>query len=300
VSTAEIDVPGDWADEIDIPGEWAEAVRRILDGPARRVAVLGPADAGKSAFCAALLRGAEAAGRPVALLDADLGQKIAGPPACVTLRPPGPGGAARGAGAELAFVGALDPLRGRARLVAGVARLAGRARPQDLVVANTGGLLAGAGRRLKAAKLAAMGADLLVAVGADPALDAVLADHAAVPALRLAPSPRARRKTAAERRAVRREAFRRHFAGAGVWTAGAGELWVEDAAGAGRSAPPPERLLLGLADASGRDLALGILAGADAAGAVAVLAPVGRAAVAGLRLGLVRLDAAFDTLRPGP
>jgi polynucleotide 5'-hydroxyl-kinase GRC3/NOL9 len=281
VSTAAIDVPGDWADEIDIPGGWAEAVRRILDGPARRVAVLGPADAGKSAFCAALLGGAEAAGRPAALLDADLGQKIAGPPACVALRPPGPGGAARGAGAELAFVGALDPLRGRARLVAGVARLAG------------------AGRRLKAAKLAAMASDLLVAVGADPALDAVLADHAAVPALRLVPSPRARRKTRAERRAARREAFRRHFAGAGVWTAGAGELWVEDPAGAGRSAPP-ERLLLGLTGASGRDLALGILAGADAAGAVAVVAPVGRAAVAGLRLGLVRLDAAFDTLRPGP
>ena len=53
-------------------------------------------------------------------------------------------------------------------------------------------------------------------------------------------------------------------------------------------------------DASGRDLALGILAGADAAGVVTVLAPVGRATVAGLRLGLVRLDAAFDTLRPGP
>jgi polynucleotide 5'-hydroxyl-kinase GRC3/NOL9 len=91
----------------DVPADWAAAVRRILDGDIRRVLVLGAKDAGKSSFCRVLLRQAARAGRPAELLDADPGQKLVGPPACVTLaRGPSPMPAA------LAFVGTLDPLRG--------------------------------------------------------------------------------------------------------------------------------------------------------------------------------------------
>jgi polynucleotide 5'-hydroxyl-kinase GRC3/NOL9 len=91
----------------DVPLDWAAAVRRVLDGNIRGVLVLGGVDADKSSFCRLLRRNAAEAGRAVELLDADLGQKLAGPPGCVTLVH-----RLATAPAALAFVGALDPLRG--------------------------------------------------------------------------------------------------------------------------------------------------------------------------------------------
>jgi polynucleotide 5'-hydroxyl-kinase GRC3/NOL9 len=65
----------------DVPPDWAAAMERIAAGDVRRVLVLGPGDAGKSTFCRVLLRHAVRNGRGVALLDADPGQKLVGPPA---------------------------------------------------------------------------------------------------------------------------------------------------------------------------------------------------------------------------
>ena len=273
-----------------MPRDWAEAIRRILEGPARRVAVLGPRDVGKSTFCGRVLH---AAGRRAALLDTDPAQKAVGPPACVTLGRQAPDGTLMPG--AMAFVGTPDPLRGWRRLVAGTARLAAEA-GSELLVTNTSGLLAGAGRRLKLAKLRAVDADLLVAIGDDPALDALLADLGGLPILRIGRPPQARRKTDGERRVVRQEAFRRHFAGATAWTATTSDLWVEGM-DPDRVLLPP-RLLLGLVDASGQDTALGILLETDAAaGTVTIFAPVGRAGVAGIRPGRVGLDLHYREIR---
>jgi polynucleotide 5'-hydroxyl-kinase GRC3/NOL9 len=270
-----------------VPPDWAAAAERIAapDG-ARRVLVLGPGDAGKSTFCRVLLRHAAQSGRGVALLDADPAQKLVGPPACVTLgrgEPP--------ALSALAFTGALDPLRGWRRSVAGVGRLAAEAAGADLLVCNTSGLLAGAGRRSKAAEIAAARPDLLVALGEGADLEAVLADHGgAIPALRLARPPSARRKGAGERRALRREAFRAYFAAAPVWTLDLRGLRRECEPG-GEAVPGP-RSLVALADAAGRDVALGVVldGGATPGGAQPLRAPRPEAPVAALRWGDLRLD----------
>jgi len=273
-----------------VPADWAEAAERIVAGGAvRRVLVLGPGDAGKSTFCRVLLRWAAGGGRRrLALLDADPGQKLVGPPACATL---GRGDDLRLS--ALAFAGALDPLRGWRRLVAGVGRLAAEAADADLLVANTGGLLAGAGRRLKAAKIAAVRPDLLVALGDGPDLEAVLSDHAAIPALRLARAAAARRKGDGQRRGLRRDAFRAYFAAATAWTLDLRELWREGAPGGGEAVPGPGGLVA-LADAAGRDLALGVVLGgggeAPPGGGVRLRAPRPEAPVAGLRWGSARLD----------
>jgi polynucleotide 5'-hydroxyl-kinase GRC3/NOL9 len=142
--------------------------------------VLGPADAGKSTLCRFLLTEAATAGRSAALLDTDLGQKAVGPPACVTLGRPGEDCLELTA---LAFAGVTDPVRAQARVAAGVERLAAGARA-ELVVADSDGLLGGPGRRLKAGLIRTLGPDLLVGLGDDPALEAVLASHGDMPTLR--------------------------------------------------------------------------------------------------------------------
>ena len=179
-----------------VPAEWAGAIAAILRGAARRVMVLGPPDAGKSSFCRALLA---ADGRGVRLIDSDVGQKIVGPPAAVTVAD----GHAPDVLVDLAFVGATDPVSGFARLIRGMGDLAARASP-DPVVVNTSGYLAGPGRRLKREKIAAVGGDLLVAIGQGSALEAVLSDHPSLPAIRLPTPSGARRKSRAARRAARR------------------------------------------------------------------------------------------------
>jgi len=282
--------------EIDVPADWADAARRLAEGRPRRVLVLGPPDAGKSTLCRFLLHEAAAAGRAVALVDADVGQKTVGPPACVTLGRPGEAEAVELAG--LAFVGTTDPVRGWRHLLAGLGHLTAEARA-DLLLVNTGGLLAGPGRRLKAAKIGALRPDLLVALGSDPGLEALLDDHAGLQVLRLAPSPRARRKTAAQRRAERQAAFRDYFAGAATWTAAMSELPMEGAPDP--DALPPRRLLVGLIGDDGRDLALGLVADADpAARTLTLLAAAPRERVRGLRRGTLGLDETFREVRPEP
>ena len=257
---------------------------RIAAGGVRRVLVLGPGDSGKSTCCRVLLRHAARNGREVALLDADPAQKLVGPPACVTM---GRGEPPRLS--ALAFVGALDPLRGWRRVVAGTGRMAAEAVGADLLVCNTSGLLGGAGRRLKAAKIAAVRPELLVALGEGAGLDAVLSDHRAIPAIRLARSRLARRKGAGERRALRRAAFRGYFAAAPVWTLGLHGLRLEGEPG-GAAAPGPRRLVA-LTDGAGRDFALGVALGGDApSDAVPLHAPRPETPVTGLRWGPLHLD----------
>ena len=275
---------------IEIPQGWAAAADHVLSGNGR-VLVLGPRDAGKSTFCRYVMDCAVAAGRSAALLDADTGQKTVGPPACVTLGRPVNGDLTLDA---LVFVGTTNPVRGWHGIVAGIGRLAAEA-AADVLLVNTGGLLAGPGRRLKAAKIEALNPDLLIAIGRDPGLDRVFADHPGLPVLRLAPSRRARRKAEGERRATREQAFRDYFAGARAWSVAARDLVIEGApAGA-----LPERLLVGLADEAGRDLALGIVSRIEA-GRLTVSTPVERNRVRLLRCGALLLDEAFREIRPAP
>ncbi len=92
--------------EIDVPADWAETARRLASGPAGRVFLLGAPDAGKSTLARFLCGEAGAAGRDVALLDADPAQKLVGPPACVTLGRAGESGDL--ALAALGFVAAVS------------------------------------------------------------------------------------------------------------------------------------------------------------------------------------------------
>lgn len=290
--------------EIDEPAAWIEAIERILSAQRRRVLVLGSGDVGKSTFARLILRAARAS-RRTALLDLDVGQKIVGPPACVTLGIAGRDGEPELAG--LAFVGATDPVRGWRGILNGATRLIGQARA-DLIIANSGGLLAGPGGRLKASKIQVLAPDLLVGIGDDPALEAVLRAHPAVPSLRLAPSVRATRKTDGERRAARRERFQAYFARAEQQIAPMALFFTGDAAAAPQTAfeatdedTPEIGMLIGLADGLGQDLGLGLVTAIDAeAGTVTYRSPPVSGHVARLRGSGLVLDEGFRERRlPG-
>ncbi len=276
----------------ELPADWADAAAAVACGRASRILVLGPADVGKTSFCRAMVR-AVAPLRTIAVLDADVGQKMIGPPACVTLGRGEPDG--RLTLTALAFVGTIDPVRGWTCVVAALPVLAEEA-DVGVTLVNTGGLLSGPGRRLKEAKIERLQPDLLIMLGDHPVLEALAGAYSSLPCLRLSVSPQARRKSDAERRRARGDAFRRYFDGAMTWTAEANELLKQDA-----SARIPLRLLVGLRDERARDIGVGIVADIDASSErLRLLTPVLQHRVHSTCPGELVLDSKFREARICP
>ncbi len=264
---------------LHVPPAWDAAAQHIRRHALRRVLVVGERDAGKSTFCRFLADQAIRSSRSTALLDADVGQKIVGPPACVTMDDPH--------GLSLAFVGSTDPVLGWQRLVEGTRRLA-QLTDADCLIVNTSGLLAGPGRSLKAAKIDALRPDLLIAVGEGRALEQIARAALDLLILCVPSSPEARRKTNGERRTARREAFRRYFSQSGLLKLKSGML-----APSVVEAPLPTRLLLGLPCGAGHDLGLGLLLNRTEGEILEVLSPVNEDDVVQVLPGLLILDEDF-------
>jgi polynucleotide 5'-hydroxyl-kinase GRC3/NOL9 len=278
----------------EMPSEWIGGLASIVGGPDRRVIVLGQRDVGKSTFCRALLSDAQKAGRRACLVDADLGQKMVGPPACVTVGQPKPGRVIRLT--DLVFVGAIDPVQGWQDLISGLIRMVAAADAGVLIV-NTSGLLAGPGPRLKAQKIAAINPDLVVGIGDGPDLETVLSDHSDRAVMRLPSSPRARRKTAGERQAARREAFRAYFAHSFLVSVAYDDL-TRLGGSDGREEVLPG-LLAAFSGQAGRDLGLGVVAGIDAeARRFSCITPIQLDRAVSMRWGRCRLDRSFSESFP--
>lgn len=269
---------------IDIGSDWEPALQLAASGTAGRIFVAGPTDSGKSTLCHILQKAALEGGRSAAILDLDVGQKIIGPPACVTL------GATSAAGlvlTDLAFAATTDPIKAWPWLIAGAQSLA-RSAAVDLLVVNTCGYLNGSGAALKVAEMSVVEPDALVVLGSSPDLD-VLLRHQTGCVLRL-PVPRlARRKTEGERRAARRAAFRSYFADCTMLTLSERQLTTPN----GAADFTPGRLV-GLADQQGRDIAVGIVADpVGDRGDINLLAPPTRARVRQIKPGSLMLDRNF-------
>jgi hypothetical protein len=211
--------------------------------------VLGPTDAGKSRFIDSM-----AARRPDArLVDLDPGQKMIGTPGTAALGRPG-----APAPEYFVFLGSTAVVSFRT-LAAAAARLAAAAGSSPFIV-NTPGYVAGFGARLQAMILAAVEPDLAVAIGAGPPLETVLARLPTLETIAIEPSPFARRKTKARRRAVRQAGFAAALADAEPWSLPPG-VGFEPA-----SPRPPAgtaRPVCALADEEGEAMALAILLAAD-------------------------------------
>ncbi|PYM20436.1 MAG: hypothetical protein DMD81_01795 [Candidatus Rokuibacteriota bacterium] len=199
--------------------------RDALDAAARSrvTVVIGESDTGKTSLVAALANALFSRDATVAIVDADIGQSEIGPPTTVGLgrvtRQLG-----RPADAEvvvLRFVGATSAARDLRATVQATGQLVDRARALgfERVIVDTSGLVRGdLGRRLKQAKIDAIAPDLVIALQRAGECEPILrvyeerADRLRV--LRLPAVASARRRTAAERRRHRDQAFAAHFAGA--------------------------------------------------------------------------------------
>ncbi|HEX2560789.1 Clp1/GlmU family protein [Phenylobacterium sp.] len=235
-------------DAAHVPDDWAALAEDLAGSEWRRLVVLGATDRGKSTLIRVLASRLARQGAELSLLDCDLGQKAAGPPGCVTLAD-WRGGFALTA---LYFVGTTNPVGVMPAVVTGTARLAARASRRLLV--NTSGLVDGPGLALKRWKLDVLDPDrivLLAQPGELPGLTALIPPRRL---LRLTPSPEARRKGQGRRERARRASFQAALAGAPeqVLAPTAVERMTRDA-------PFPEDLrLVGLADAFGEDVGVGL------------------------------------------
>jgi polynucleotide 5'-hydroxyl-kinase GRC3/NOL9 len=219
------------------------------------------------------------ANRSVGLIDSDLGQKMIGPPLCVTLASAAEDGAL--ALERLRFVGETNPAATMAGVVASVARLARAARTEALVI-NTSGLVRGPGLALKRWKIDALDPELVIALAAGDELEPILGPLPPGRVVRLKPSASARRKSPARRETRRIEALTDALRGARLHRLG--PVAQEEL----QPHPPAGGVvrLCGLADGDGEDLGLGLVRGGAPEAAVPVLTPVEPVHVRRLRLGM--------------
>ncbi len=146
--------------------EW-ELALELAAATSGCIALVGGADTGKTTFALELANRAAAAGRRLALLDADVGQAEVGPPACVSLawveKPLASLTDLRAR--ALHFVGDISPVGHLLPIVVGTLALARHARERgaEQLVLDTSGLVTGrAAEKLKLAKLSAADPDLVL------------------------------------------------------------------------------------------------------------------------------------------
>lgn len=325
------------SEDLDIPPLWQEAADSLAGMPGARILIVGAADTGKSSLFRYLAGRFRERGLPPALLDADPGQKDLGPPAAITLTPPGSGDPVD-RWRRLYFVGAVSPRGHLLPLLTGATVLAGSSRSRPLLV-NTPGLLKGPGQPLLEYLTEALRPDAVVALEQEGEAEAVLSGCLVPTVLRLGPSSAARRKNTRERRRIRERAFRAHFSGSrrlvlplaglalqrtrlfsghpvvpegGVHAeeTSEGKLAVADsptARGKGLRVLPPgfeEGLLCGVIDRQGEGIGLARLARFDfGRGTVALDTPALPSEIGGLQLGDLYLGPNGEELnktRPSP
>jgi polynucleotide 5'-hydroxyl-kinase GRC3/NOL9 len=262
------------------------------------VVLVGGLDTGKTSLSRNVLTAAVEAGRPAALLDADVGQKTVGPPATVTLKmvrsaadlEPGSLAVAD----EMSFVGSTSAQGHLLPVVAGVARLHRRAKDEgaDLVVVDTSGLVSGiTGQVLKYHKVELLEPDLVIGLQRGEELLpllGVIQRFFPTQVVPLGVHPDVV-PTTVDRRADNRErAMRAYFSGdlhrfrvkPTVFMPALPPLF---------DVPKLHRMLVGLSNGAGAYTGLGYLEYAEDEGVLRLISPVAAGPKA-LRLGSVRLD----------
>lgn len=197
--------------DLDIPQSWINSAHAILKNGWQKVLVIGGVDTGKSTYCGYLISHLLENGRQAVLIDADVGQKDIGPPACITSGYPVRSSSLSETPPErFYFVGAVSPARHFLPMVSGTRALM-EAAPGDFKIINTTGMIHGIGRVLKGYKIESLRPDVIVGIERAHELSSILRAHRNHPVLRLSPSPLAVPKSPIQRAYAREASFQRYF-----------------------------------------------------------------------------------------
>jgi polynucleotide 5'-hydroxyl-kinase GRC3/NOL9 len=282
-----------------------EVVIDRLVSSARVVMLVGGLDTGKSTMGRALAAAALEAGRRVAYLDADVGQKMVGPPSTVGLRLIGDRSALRRESLAVPdamyFVGATSPQGQLLPLVVGAGLLLERAQADgaDIVIVDTSGLVSGVyGQLLKYHKIERLKPDAVVGLQRGEELDplmGIVQRFFPTEVLTL-PVHSEVRPTSVDERAHNREvAFRRYFAEPLQRWRVKPTVFMP-ALPALFDPTKLHRVLVGLSDGSGGHSGLGYLEYTGEDQALRLVSPVDDAPKA-LKLGSIRVEEDFRVRR---
>lgn len=200
---------------VPMPG-WEELLQRVLTEKGT-VMFLGRSDSGKSTLVRYLLGQVAAAGVPVALVDADVGQSWLGLPGTVSSRTfHAPPTHSELRWEEMSFLGAVSPVRIMSLLAAEAGRFVVRTRKEAAVtLVDTTGLVEGPlGRALKLAKIKAVAPQLVVAVTVGNELEPILSTLPEEIIFCVPPSPLVKRRSPGVRFRYRHARLTGHLHGA--------------------------------------------------------------------------------------
>ena len=269
------------------------------------VMLIGGLDTGKTTLGRTIAAAGLAAGRQVAYLDADVGQKAVGPPTAVTLRlirsadDLQPGSMDRPD--AVYFVGATSPQGQLLPLVVGAGRLLARATAEgaDLVVVDTSGLVSGVyGQILKYHKIELLQPATVIGLQRGEELEPLLGIvqrffPAEVVVLPVHPSAV---PTSVEERARNREARLRAYFAEPVQRWRVKPTVFMPALPALFDPVQLDRLMVGLVDGAGEYTGIGYLEYSSEEEVLRLISPVDEAPKA-LKLGSVRLEESFRIRR---
>jgi len=245
---------------------WPDAIAERIAGtsppPKGRFLLLGAADTGKTTLLLALANRL-AQSRPVALVDADIGQSHIGPPTTVgwTVIDERTAADAAYQARGLAFVGDITPVGHLLQLTAALAICVEQAaQAADVVLIDTPGLVTGgAACTLWWTVQQLLRPQRILAVQRANELGEVLKGlHPGISAIELIQAlPELRRKSPEARQEHRRRLFNDYFRDAAAHTLDFRDLAVRTT----RGTTPDNTIgrLVGLADATGQDVAIGVI-----------------------------------------
>lgn len=270
--------------------DWAAALDAA--SRARVTLVIGPSDTGKTTLTTRLAA-ALAAGVPVAIVDADLGQSDIGPPTTIGLGRARPDLAHPGDAEVLGleFVGATTPvanLRLTARATRALVERALAAGFAHVIVDTCGMVQGGLARAVRRTQIEVVAPDLLIVLQRRDECEHLVTGYEAAgrPAvLRLPPLVGVVRRTQTDRRRHRQRALAAYFAAAIAVRLDLARVVVEPAGAVDAALDA----LVGLRDDGGLTLGIGRVTALDApAHTLTVVTPVAAARIAAVVVGRER------------
>jgi polynucleotide 5'-hydroxyl-kinase GRC3/NOL9 len=273
-----------------------EAYERILANPGV-VFLLGAIDTGKTTFGIELARRATAAGIETAIVDADIGQSIVGPPTTIGLKVGGFGDFSPRSlrqSDSLSFVGSIAPRGHMLPLVTGAAKLTQRAKDSGarMIIVDTTGFVAGlSGQGLKYYKMDVLAPDFVVGFERGGELEPIIGlAQRFTPAevIEIEVGPEVVVRSVDERMTFREEKFAAYFAEGG-------SRWRVKPTVFMPTLPPEfdlallDALVVGMEDGKGTCVGIGVLEYDAREDILRMVSPVAEG-VRGLRLGSIRID----------